>query len=55
MSWTFLSSLSNQELQDAGGAADDLARTGHEGGKIIAEVAGDAIAEETTARKGWWP
>lgn len=48
----FLNSLSDQRLQDAGGAAGDLARSGHEGGRIIAEVAGQAIADE--AVRWWW-
>lgn len=51
MNWS-LSSLSDQRLLDAGGAADDLARDGNEGARVIAEVAGQAIADETVRR--WW-
>lgn len=46
-----LSLLSDQRLQDAGGAADALASAGHEGAAIIAGVAGDAVADELDRRK----
>jgi len=51
---SFLSGWGTQRLQDAADAADAIASTGHEGGKIVAEVAGDAIADELDVRKGWW-
>jgi len=51
---SLLSSWETQRLQDAADAADAIASTGHEGGRIVAEVAGDAIAEELNERKGWW-
>jgi len=49
---SFLSSLSDQRLLDAAGAADDLARNGSEGGRLIAEVVGDAVADEIGSRGG---
>ncbi len=51
MNWS-LSSLSDQRLLDAAGAADDLARNGNEGGRIVAEVVGQAVTDETVSR--WW-
>lgn len=49
---TFLSSLSDQRLLDAGGAADDLARNGNEGGQVIAGVVGQAVTNEINERLG---
>ncbi len=47
---SFLSSLSDQRLLDAGGAADDLARDGHEGGRVVAEVVGQAVTDDINDR-----
>jgi hypothetical protein len=49
---SFLSSLSDQRLLDAAGAADDLARDGHEGGRVVAEVVGQAVTGEILGRLG---
>jgi hypothetical protein len=49
---SFLDSLSDQRLLDAAGVADDLARDGHEGARVIAEVAGQAVTDEIAARWG---
>ena len=48
----FISSLSDQRLLDAGGAADDLARDGHEGGRVVGLVVGQAVTDEILARLG---
>ncbi len=50
---SFLSSLTDQRLLDAAGAADDLARSGHEGGRVVAEVVGQAVTNEINDRLGW--
>lgn len=49
---SFLSSLGDQRLLDAAGAADDLARNGNEGGRVVAEVVGQAITDEIDYRLG---
>lgn len=49
---SFLSKLSDQRLLDAGGAADDLARNGNEGGRIVALIVGDAVTDEILDRLG---
>jgi hypothetical protein len=49
---SFLSSLSDQRLLDAAGAADDLARNGSEGGQVVAGIVGQAITDEIVERLG---
>jgi len=49
---SFLSSLTDQRLLDAGGAADDLARDGNEGGQVVGLVVGQAVTNEILDRVG---
>ncbi len=46
----FISSLSDQRLLDAGGAADNLSRGDHEGGQVVGQVVGQAVTNEILAR-----